>query len=342
MNRPAYKDYYKILGVPKTADEKEIKAAYRKLARKYHPDVNPGDKSAEEKFKEISEAYEVLSDPHKRSQYDRFGEQWKQASQAGFGWDGASPFGRAGEAQGFEFDFGGFGGLSDLFESLFGGQKGRTQRAAERGEDVEYGIDLTLEEAMLGATKLLTLKVEDICPRCGGTGFTRDARGNYAMGTVCSECHGAGRIERTRRVEVKVPAGVNEGQRIRLAGEGAAGMTGKRGDLYLLVRMKPHPHFERKGNDLYTDITIPYTVAALGGEAKVPTLTGERTLTIPPGVQSGQKIRVAGQGLPALKGGKPGDLYAQVRISVPRDLSPRERDLLRELARIRGDKARTS
>lgn len=342
MNGPTYKDYYKILGVPKTADEKEIKSAYRKLARKYHPDVNPGDKSAEEKFKEISEAYDVLSDPHKRSQYDLFGEQWKQASQSGFRWDGASPFGRGSETQGFEFDFGGFGGLSDLFESLFGGQRGRTARAAERGEDVEYGIDLTLEEAMLGATKSLTLKVEDICPRCRGTGFTRDARGNYQMGTVCSECHGAGRIERMRRVEVKVPAGVSEGQRIRLAGEGAAGATGKRGDLYLLVRMKPHPHFERKGNDLYTDVTIPYTVAALGGEATVPTLTGERTLSIPPGVQSGQKIRVAGQGLPALKGRKPGDLYAQVRISVPRDLSPRERDLLRELARIRGDKARTS
>lgn len=336
MNRPHYKDYYQILGVPKTADEKDIKAAYRKLARKYHPDVNPGDKSAEEKFKEISEAYEVLSDPHKRAQYDRFGEQWKQVSQGGGTWSGAGPFG----AGGVEFDFGGLGGLNDLFESLFGGGRGRAQRAAEQGEDVEYGIDLALEEALHGTTKTLALKVEDICALCGGLGQTRSSRGSIDLGAICPECRGTGRIGRLRRVEVKIPAGVSEGKRIRLAGEGAAGLRGRRGDLYLLVRLKPHPVFERDGRDLYTDVQVPFTIAALGGEVQVHTLNGPRTLNVPPGVQSGQKMRIAGQGLPGINGSKPGDLYVRVRISVPKDLSPRERELIKELARIRGDKAR--
>lgn len=337
MNGPRYKDYYKILGVSKTADEKEIKAAYRKLARKYHPDVNPGDKTAEEKFKEISEAHEVLSDPHKRAQYDNFGEQWKQFSQAGAR-PGGGPFG--GSAPDVEFEFGGMGGLNDLFESLFGGRRGRAQRAAERGEDVEFGIDLTLEEAMRGVSKTLTLRVEDVCARCGGSGSTRTDRGRFDLGSLCPECRGSGRVERPRRVEVKIPAGVTEGQRIRLAGEGAAGATGQRGDLYLLVRIKPHPHYELQGKDLYTDVSVPFTVAALGGEITVRTLTGDRTLNVPPGVQSGQKMRIAGQGLPGKNGAKAGDLYARVRITVPKDLSPRERELLTELARIRGDRAR--
>jgi len=332
LNGPRYKDYYKILGVGKTADEKEIKAAYRKLARKYHPDVNPGDRTAEERFKEISEAYEVLSDPHKRAQYDSFGEQWRQFSQAG-----GSPH-AAGPDVGFEFNVP--GGLNDLFESLFGGRRGRTQRAAERGEDVEFGIDLTLEEAMRGVSKSLTLRVEDVCPQCDGAGTSRTARGRYDLGSICAECRGLGRVERPRRIEVRIPAGVTEGQRIRLAGEGAAGASGRRGDLYLLVRIKPHPDFELRGKDLYTDVIVPFTIAALGGEVTVRTLTGDRTLNVPPGVQSGQKMRVAGQGLPGKNGTKAGDLYARVRITVPKDLSPRERELLTELARIRGDRAR--
>ena len=329
MSGPQYKDYYKILGVPRAASEKDIKSAYRKLARKYHPDVNPGDKAAEERFKEISEAYEVLSDPHKKSQYDNFGEQWRRSTQAGAG----RPEG------GFEFDSSGFGNLEDLFESLFGGRRGgRSARAPQQGEDVEYGIDLTLEEANAGSTRTLDLRLEDVCPRCGGSGAVRPGRGPFDPGTPCPECRGGGRVPRTARVEVKIPAGVNSGQRIRLAKQGAAGPSGQRGDLYLLVRLKPHSHFEQQGSDLHTDVAIPFTVAALGGEVDVRTLNGSRTLSVPAGVQSGQKIRVAGQGLPGAGGNRAGDLYARVRITTPKDLSPRERALLEELAKLRGDR----
>ncbi len=332
MNRPQYKDYYAILGIGRTADEKEIKAAYRKLARKYHPDVNPGDSSAEENFKQISEAYEVLSDPHKRAQYDSYGDQWKRYSQTD------SRAGATYTSPDAGWDIGGTGGLNDLFDSLFGGFRNRSQRAADRGEDVEFGLDLTLEEAIQGVTKNLNLRMEDVCVRCGGMGMLRNARGSLDMGQFCQDCRGEGRVASTRRVEVKIPAGVNEGQRVRLTGEGAAGVTGKRGDLYLLIRIKPHEHYERQGNDLYIDAVLPYTIAALGGEISVKTLNGHRTLNVPAGVQSGQKIRIAGQGMPGLKGNRVGDLYVRIKISVPRDLSPKERQLLSELARLRGDK----
>lgn len=344
MDQHTYKDYYKILGVGKTADEKEIKSAYRKLARKYHPDVNPGDKSAEEKFKEISEAHEVLSDAHKRAQYDRFGDQWKnfshyQKQQTEPGGRPGGPNGRA-TAQGFNFDVQ-EDSLHDLFETLFGGWNARTERAAERGEDVEYGLDLTLEEAVLGTKKRYEVVVENVCPKCGGSGASRDSRGSYTLGGVCPECRGAGRVREPRRGEVTIPAGVTEGKRIRLAGMGASGASGKRGDLYFVVRIKPHPQFERQGADLYVDVSLPYTVAALGGEVAVQTLAGgERILQVPSGVQSGQKLRITGQGMPGMKDHKPGDLYARLKVSVPKDLSPRERELLHELATIRGDKVK--
>src|SRR5687768_2853029 len=234
MNGPEYKDYYKILGVGRSADEKEIKPAYRKLARKYHPDVNPGDKSAESKFKEISEAYEVLSDAEKKTKYDRFGDQWKAYSQAG----GRRRSGATATAPetGFEFEVGGPGiNLGEFFESIFGKARGREQRAPERGEDVEYGIDLSLEEARSGATKNLRLTVEDICSQCNGSGMSQDSGGRFNIGAACSQCRGHGRIPSIRNVEVKIPAGVTEGQRIRLTGEGTAAPNGKRGDLYLLV-----------------------------------------------------------------------------------------------------------
>jgi molecular chaperone DnaJ len=336
VNKPNYKDYYAILGVQRKADEKEIKSAYRKLARKYHPDVNPGSKDAEEKFKEISEAYDVLSDATKRAQYDRFGEQWKAYSRAG-----AGPGPEHYPEGGFEWDLGtGGANLNDLFETLFGGMRGHSARPPAGGEDLEYGIDLSLEEAQRGVTKTLSLTVEDICPRCKGMGTVREASGKGRTGGICPECHGLGRVGRSRQVQVKIPAGISEGQRIRLAGEGAAGANGKRGDLFLLVRLKQHPLFEREGRDLYVDVRVPYTVAALGGDVEVPTLNGNRTLAVPAGIQSGQKLRVSGQGLGANGRGKAGDLYARIRVSVPKDVSPRERELLRELATIRGDKAR--
>jgi len=338
MDPHKYKDYYAILGVSKTADEKEIKSAYRKLARKYHPDVNPGDKSAEEKFKEISEAHEVLSDPHKRAQYDRFGDQWKSYSQQGHG----DPFAGArapGGGAGYTVNLG-EESLQDLFESLFGGWNNRSERAAKSGEDVEYGLDLTLEEAVHGTTKRYQVTVEDVCKQCNGSGTTRDQRGNYTLGAACPECRGHGRVRSMRRGEVTIPPGVTDGKRIRLAGQGAAGSTGTRGDLFFVVRIKPHPEIDRQGNDLYVDVAIPFTVAALGGEVNVHTLNGDRTLQVPAGVQSGQKIRISGQGMPALKGQKSGDMYARVKVSVPRDLSPRERELISEVAKIRGDRVK--
>jgi DnaJ-class molecular chaperone len=336
MRGPGYKDYYSILGVSRTADEKEIKSAYRKLARKYHPDVNPGDKAAESKFKEVSEAYEVLSDADKRTKYDRFGEEWKAYSQAGAGASRAQP-------GGFEVEFGGEG-LSDFLESIFGNWKMRAERQptqATQGEDVEFGLELTLEEALRGAKKTITVNLEDVCAQCGGTGGARDARGTYNLGAVCQACRGHGRVIRPHRVEVTIPAGVNEGRRLRLSGQGGADGKGKRGDLYLMIRIKPHPQFERQGNDLYMDASIPFTVASLGGEVSLPTLNGPRTLSVPPGVQSGQKIRVAGEGMPGGGGKKSGDLYARVKVTVPKDLSSREKELISEVAKIRGDKVRS-
>jgi DnaJ-class molecular chaperone len=338
MNGPQYKDYYKILGVSRSADEKDIKSAYRRLARKYHPDVNPGDKTAEERFKEISEAHDVLSDPHKRAQYDSFGDQWKAFSQGGTRSAGG-PFG--GTPEGFEFNLGaGAQGLNDFFESLFGGRQGRARRAADRGEDVEFGIDVALDEVMNGCVKEHALTIEDTCGACGGSGATRRARGAFDIGAPpCSSCRGQGRTPRVRRIKVKVPAGVEDGRRLCLKGQGAAGPDGTKGDLYLVVRVKPHTEYQLRDRDLHMEVDVPYTVAALGGEVEVRTLTGTRSLTVPPGVQSGQRIRVAGHGMPN-PAGKPGDLYAKLRLTVPKELSPRERELLAELAHLRGDNVR--
>jgi chaperone protein DnaJ len=374
-----YKDYYKILGVPKTATEKEIKAAYRKLARQYHPDVNPGDKSAEEKFKDVGEAYEVLSDADKRAKYDQYGDQWKAYSQGG----GFHP-GTGGQSGGVysDFDFGGAGGIDDFLASLFGGaagggapggfggfrRSGRNDRSATRmGQDVEYPVEISLEEAYHGTSKSFTLSMPDTCQRCGGTGAisagknkpctmcggtgkVKGGRGFFGNnvcpqcgGTgqeteLCPECHGNGTVTKQRRLtDIKIPAGVADGQRIRLAGQGANG-----GDLFLKVKIRPHPDFERNGDELRTDFTVPYTVAALGGEATVQTLSGRKVLNVPPGTQSGQAFRLAGQGMPRLKGGGNGDLYARAKITVPKNLSPRERDLLTELAKLRQDNAKVN
>lgn len=333
-----YKDYYAILGVPRNATEKEIKQAYRRLARKYHPDVNPGDKSAEEKFKEISEAYEVLSDPEKRAKYDQYGEMWKYYSEqqqqpggfsGGGGWQDLRDFG--------------FGGLGDLFATLFGDAFGRGRTAeTEFGSvfdaslDVEYPIEVSLEEAYSGATRTLSLTLQDTCQQCGGTGASRTRSGYFTLGQACPNCHGRGTIPRSRRLEVRIPPGVQDGSKIRLAGEGLTGRGGQRGDLYLIVRMRPHPVFERKGDDLYVEVDVPYTIAALGGEVRVPTLKGNVTMKVPAGTQSGQVFRLVGQGMPHLKGGGYGDLYARVRITVPRTLSARERELLQQLAQLHG------
>ncbi|MEP6754178.1 MAG: DnaJ C-terminal domain-containing protein [Chthonomonadales bacterium] len=335
MPQPEYKDYYKILGVPKTADEREIKVAYRRLARKYHPDVNPGDETAEAKFKEISEANEVLSDAEKRAKYDQFGDQWKAYSgpQPQGGWQTGQ--------QGFSGgDFQDFGSLQDMFETFFGG-KVRTERQDTTGEDIEFALELSLEEAVRGGERVQNFNLEDMCPACDGSGQARDPKGRFILRGVCPECKGRGRVKVARQVTVKIPAGISEGKRLRLAGQGAAGSTGRRGDLYLRIVIKPHALFTRLGDDIYADINVPFTVAALGGDAHVDTIGGLKTLNIPAGVQSGQKIRIAGQGSPTSDGKKKGDFYAVVRITVPKQLSDREREILKEFAASRKDPIRS-
>ncbi|HEY3298686.1 MAG TPA: DnaJ C-terminal domain-containing protein, partial [Armatimonadota bacterium] len=246
-----YKDYYATLGVTKDSAEKDIKAAYRKLARKYHPDVNPGNKEAEEKFKEISEAYEVLSDKDKRAKYDNFGQQWKnsQSHAGGYGAPGGVRYEQYGGDLGF--DLGAAGGFGDFFEMLFGPRGGAETRRQHRGRDIEAQIEVSLEEAFEGASKSFT--------------FSADPS------------------EMPMRLEVKIPAGVTDGSKIRLVGKGGAGPSGMRGNLYLIVKMGPHPSFERKGDDLYRDVAVEFTTAALGGEIEVPTLKGRITMKIPAG-----------------------------------------------------------
>ena len=333
-----FKDYYQTLGVTKSSTEKEIKAAYRKLARKHHPDVNPGDKAAESKFKEINEAYEVLGDPDKRRKYDELGANWRmyeQAQQQGQGFPGGSPFGFGGGAGGagggpdaWTINMGGPGGyrtmteeemhelfgnedpFSDFFRTFFGGAgaqsagRPRAGRAArsQKGRDIEHGVELTLEEAYHGATRRVSIKEDG----------------------------------HARSVDVRIPAGVRDGSRVRAAGEGATGTNGgASGDLYLRVHVRPHAVFERSGNDLQTKISVPVTTAVLGGEAQVPTVTGSVRLKIPEGTQNGQVFRLKGHGMPQV--GKPeerGDLYATVEVQLPRALSREQRQHYEALAKL--------
>ena len=320
-----FKDYYSVLGVPKTASEKEIKQAFRKLARKFHPDVNPGDKTAEARFKEINEANEVLSDPQKRKKYDELGANWRMYEQAQRSGGGAgSPFGQwstspgGGAGGGFRSmtedevsDM--FGGedspFSDFFKTFFGGGGGSSTRTRARaarpskGRDVEHEIELDLEDALRGTVQRLGINQE----------------GQH------------------RTVEVRIPPGVTDGSRVRVAGEGERG-TGSAGsgDLYLRVRLRPHARFERKGRDLYAKVPLPVTTAVLGGEVEVPTLVGKTLrLKVPPSTQSGQVFRLRGHGLPTTaKDGQPGELYATVEIAVPQSLSPEERQHYEALAAL--------
>jgi curved DNA-binding protein len=319
-----YKDYYKVLGVERNADEKEIKKAYRRLARQYHPDMNPGDKAAEARFKEINEAHEVLSDPEKRRKYDELGQnyqRWQQAGgpSGGFDWSeyvarsqgqGAPGGARVnyGSANDLNDLFGGEQGFSDFFQAIFGGAPGGTTSTGRRtgrrpsttpapAQDYEHHIEVTLEEAFRGGQRML------------------DVDG--------------------RRLEVKIPVGVRTGSRIRMAGEGpAASPGGARGDIYLVVNVLPDPRFERRGDDLFTEIAVDLFAALLGGEARVPTLGGTVALKINKGTQTGRTIRLAGQGMPKLKSSERGDLYAKVRVMIPETLSEREEELVRQWAQL--------
>ena len=321
------KDYYAILGVSRNAIDKDIKQAYRRLARKYHPDVNPGDKSAETRFKEINEAYEVLSDPEKKKKYDQFGDQWQFADQFNQAGQRAQwgNFGREGTYN--TFDFGDLGDLGDIFGGIFQGAGTRGGRTAARPRSIEHPVDVTLEEAFQGTRRVIQVQSEEVCPTCAGTGRVGKGR--------CTMCGGAGRVLRPKRLEVKIPAGVTDGSRVRIAGQGSQGVGGARGDLYLVVRVLPHQVFERKADDLYTEISIPLTAAVLGGEVAVPTLKGQVALKIPPETQNGKVFRLAAQGMPHLNDSSRGDLFAKVKVVLPTGLSPQERRLFEQLKSYR-------
>jgi molecular chaperone DnaJ/curved DNA-binding protein len=309
------RDYYTVLGVPRTASEKDIKTAYRKLARKHHPDVNPGDKKSESQFKEIGEAYSVLSDPDKRKKYDRWGHDWEkigQAQAAGANFRGR-PAGRTawssagnGAPGGATFESEDLGGL---FDQLFGraaGGRTRVRSAPRKGADLEQLVEITLEEAFNGTQR--TFSIHD------------------------------SQSGETRTVEVKIPAGATDGLRVRVAGKGDPGLAGApAGDLYLIVSIKPHPLFEREGDDLRTKVSTPLYTAVLGGEVMVPTPKGSKlALKVPAETPNAQRIRLAGQGMPRLNGSGRGDLYAEITVQLPTNLSTHERDLFAELARQRG------
>jgi DnaJ-class molecular chaperone len=328
-----FQDYYEVLGVPRTATADDIKKAYRKLARKYHPDVNPGDTSAEDKFKQIGEAYEVLSDPEKRKRYDQLGENWKAG--ADFtpppGWEG----GRAWEGGSVEYaDFSdlfgagrGAGGFSDFFETLFGSRHGRRAGAgfAMRGQDVEAAIALNLEEAHHGTTRTITLQATVVCPTCNGSGM-RESQ-------PCATCRGTGIVPRPKTLDVTVPAGVRHGSVIRLAGQGEVG-TGNApaGDLLLHVQLRPHPLFYvlDEGN---VEIELPVAPweAALGAKVRVPTIEGAVDMTIPAGAQGGQRLRLRGQGVQRRGRGR-GDQYVRLKLVNPPTLTDSERALFEQLA----------
>jgi len=312
---------YQVLGVAPGTSQKEIRQAFRRLARKHHPDVNPGDKTAEARFKEINRAYEVLSDPEKRAKYDRYGDQWEHAEAFEKARQSAS-----GGWQTFQFDLGdilgggaGGRGFESIFD-LFGRRAGPM-----RGQNVEYTTELTLEEAFAGATRLLQLQSQEPCVTCGGSG--------QVAGAVCHVCQGQGAIVRPKRLEVKIPPGARDGTRVRIPGEGqAGGGGGPRGDLYVVVTVRPHPRFQRQGDDLHTEVEVPLEDAVLGGEAEVHTLSGKRiALKIPPLTQNGRVFRLAGLGMPRLEGKSHGDLYATVRVVLPEKLSERERELFEQL-----------
>ena len=391
------KDYYEILGVKKSASADDIRKAFRKLARKYHPDVNPGDKSAEEKFKAISEANDVLSDPKKRKIYDQVGfysdnidpaaaEAYARGGATGAGGFGGFPGGgdQVG-GQGVHFDFGGFdfsdlgenfgrgrkttgggGSFRDIFGSMFGGGRGGAvaEDVPEPGTDLEYQVNVPFWTAIRGGVIRLNISRQDVCanchgqgfleqpgkcPECNGTGQVTQTGGRMKFNvpcprchgtgkniSTCANCHGQGTVPRTEPLEVRIKPGTRDGQRIRLAGKGNAGTRGAApGDLYVIIRIDPHPVFRREGDDIYLTVPVSVNEAALGAKIEVPTIDGRALLKIPPGTQSGQKLRLREKGVPsATKDGVRGDEIVEVNVTVPMPRDERTKELLRELAKL--------
>ena len=334
-----YKDYYKVLGVARTATQDEIHKAFRKLARQHHPDVAKNKKEAEEKFKEINEAHEVLSDPEKRRKYDALGANWKQGAEfrPPPGWDGfggrAERPGASGPRRAETFEFGGTG-FSDFFEQLFGRARGggggmggfefEGAETSARGRDIDGDIMVTLEESLRGSVRSVSLRRPIPCERCGGTGESKRR--------ACPDCEGAGQVLSTETHQVKIPAGVLPGQRLRVPGKGETGAGGGApGDLYLTIRLAGHPDFQVEGQHLFCDVDLAPWEAVLGASVSVPTLEGAVSIRIPPGTQAGQRLRVRGRGLG--KEGSRGDLFVVARIAVPARPTEREQALWEQLAR---------
>ena len=309
-------DYYKTLGISKGAEEKEVKSAYRKLARKYHPDVNPNDKAAEAKFKEISEAYDVLGDPEKRKLYDQYGANWEQAG--GMGDAGVNPEDFGGfRVGGGGSNFGGFGDIGSIFEQMFSGNRGGAgvdfrDFDAHQAADVEKPIEVSLEEVDKGGKRTLTYQTMD----------AQRTKGDVAT------------VPTTKKVEITIPAGIPDGKKLRVPGKGQVGSNGKAGDLYVAVKWAKHPRFHLEGDNLEVEVPVSYETAALGGEIHVPTLRSNLSMKIPSGTQSGQSFRLSGQGI-AKMGGARGDLMARVKITVPKPLSDAERTLLEQVRTLR-------
>lgn len=365
----AKRDYYEVLGVPKTATQNELKKAFYKLAKKYHPDTHPGDKEAEEKFKEANEAYQVLSDEQKRAQYDQLGpEMFEQASQGGGAGQG-NPFG----------GFGGFGGgqgMEDIFDMFFGGQgrgRGSAQNGPRRGADLRFDLEISFEEAAFGVEKEISLYREEqcghchgegaepgskveTCPDCHGSGYIRYTQ-NTMFGQMvnerpcskcrgegkivsqpCSECRGKGTLKKNKKLKVKIPAGVDDGSRLRVSGEGEAGTKGgPSGDLYVYLYVKPHKYFKRDGTTVMCDVPINIVQASLGAEIKVPTLDGQVTMKVPEGTQPGKVLRLKGKGIASLRSGQRGDQLVTIKVVIPTRLSEKQKEALRRFEEIGGD-----
>jgi molecular chaperone DnaJ len=344
--------YYEVLEVGRNASDAELKAAFRKAAMKWHPDRNPGDKNSDGRFKEINEAYDILKDPDRRAAYDRFGHA-------------AFEHGGPGGPGGFGTDFG--SAFSDLFEGIFGMGGGRSRSGRERGADLRYNMEISLEEAYSGKTAQVRIPTSvtceacsgsgakagtrpKACPTCAGQGRIRHAQGFFTLERTCPSCHGrgqvidnpcascsgSGRVTRERTLSVNIPAGVEDGTRIRLAGEGEAGTRGgPAGDLYIFLAITAHPFFQREGADLHCRVPISMVTAALGGELEVPTVEANKTrVKVPEGTQSGRRFRIHGKGMPILRSKQMGDMYVQVLVETPQKLTKRQRELLAEFERL--------